>query len=222
MQPTKDKSLHYFVIEDEGFSQTFRSYSERISIYGEDRSFSTVVHLLELFKKEGYDDLFIKLGPREHRNRHYQWLDTSDGKAEFRQGFMQGDYAVKLPIKVKYVEKVKKLEPYAGSVDFTIGTSKRRKEKDLVLVGVDIDWSTADKQIEKFNELNRGLEMKLEELFIVDAVFQKVNYDPVGYMTHMSHGGFCLEIPILGKGVLSGMGVNNYTYDELYKYYTLL
>lgn len=222
MQPTKDKSLHYFVIEDEGFSQTFHSYSERTSMYGDDRSFSTVVHLLELFKKEDYDDLFIKLGPREHRNRYYKWIDTSCGNAEFKQGFMQGDYAVKLPIKIKYVEKVKKLQPYAGSVDFTIGTSKRRGENDLVLVGVDIDWSSADEQTEKFNKLNKGLEMKLEELFIVDAVFQKVNYSPIGSLANYSHGGFCLEIPILGKGALSGMDVNNYTYDELYKYYTLL
>lgn len=222
MQPIKDKSLHYFIIEDKGFSKKFQSYKEYGMGYDDNSTFSSVVHLLKLFKKDELDELFIQLGPREHKSRIYQWLDTSGERPEFKQGHMNGDYAVKLPIKVKYVEEVKYLKPYAGSVEFTIGSSKRKEESSFVLVGVDIDWSHADKQIERFNELNKGLEMKLDELFMVDAVFQKAHLSPIGDYTRFSHGGFYLEEPILGKGYMKGRDVRNYTYDDLYKYYTLL
>jgi hypothetical protein len=225
MNPIKDKSLLYFVIEDEVLKK-FNTYSQNgnysMSCYDRDMDFSSVIHLLNAFKNEELSDLFIKIGPRDYRTKLYGWVDCSSGKAEYKTDLMKGDYSVILPVKIVSVEEVKSLHPYAGSVDFTIGTSTRKKENKKVLVGVYFDWSQSDEQIKTFNKNNVGIELKTEELYIVDAIFQKMKYDPLGYMSGHSYGGFHLEVPFLGNGIFSGMDVSDYTYDELYKYYTLL
>ena len=226
MQPIKDKSLHYFVIEDEGFSKRFYSYSERsyslIKDLYDDNSFSSVVHLLKFFKDNELDDLFIKFAPKDPLPKHYNFMEEVDGKVEMKRGYMQGEQAVKIPVKIKFIEEVKHLQPYAGSVDFTIGSSKRRKENDRVLVGVEFNLEDANEQVERFNENNRGIEMKLDEMIVVNAIFQKQYYNPLGDMSKFSRGGFVLDIPLLGHDIFKYKEVKDYTYDELYKYYTLL
>ena len=203
MQPIKDKNLHYFILEDnsEGFFGTINELHEKKSIL--DGLKRDQLHgILDFFKPQSI----------------YPYLE--DGT--LRQGSISSQH-FKAPFKVKYIEEVISLRGYQNSVEFTIGSSKRKKESKKYLVGIEINLDSLEHQFKRIQKNCPWYNIGFDDFSKIDSI---EGYG--GYMNWVAKEKYSFPFPAIriDSKILehagNTVGVKDYSYDDLFKYYTLL
>jgi len=203
MQPIKDKSLHYFILEDNSneFSYSTVGFHEK----------QAILSGLKRDQLYGIIDFF-----RPHDIHHL----FEDGRLSQKNISPQH---FKVPFKVKYMEEVINIRGYQHSVEFTIGSSKRSKESKKYLIGIELHLESLDVQINMIKQTCPWYDIGFKDLGEIGVI--------EGYRRHMSFDSkerYTFSFPTirLDAKILAHAGntkdVCDFSYDDLYKYYTLL
>lgn len=204
MQPIKDKSLYYFILDKDGDDSGFHIGS----------GFYEKKSLIESLKESDKHAIMEFFRPPENQ------FFLEDAKMTQK---LIDSQRFQVPLKVKYIEKVINLRGYQNSVKFTIGSSIKREESEKYLVGVDIDIESFDKQVDRIKSNSPWYKLSFDD-------FDKVGrFMPVRrYMDWMSENkyGFVFPETTVNSKFLGHAGnwqdVNHFSYDDHFKYYILL
>lgn len=188
MKPKREDGLHYFIISESDQI----SYNGTMDVWGKKQVIDSII------KDGSYTSAEIKI-------KHHHYLEEEGGKMlskiESRQSF-------RIPVDFVSIEEVYDLHRYAGSIDFTIGSSKRKEEEKKFLVAFKFDKHITSRYNFKQHHFeymvfvgimsnNHGI-VEGTITFNADLLYGKSDY---GFST--------------GK-------LGYFSYDKHFKYYTLL
>jgi hypothetical protein len=204
MQPIKDKSLYYFILDKNGNDSDFNIGS----------GFYEKKSLMESLKKSDKHAILEFFRPPENH--------LSMEGPKINQNLIDSQ-RFQVPIKVEYIEKVINLRGYQNSVEFTIGSSMRMQESEKYLVGINIEMESLDKQINRIKEGRAWYKLSFDD-------FDRVGrFMPVRrYIDWMSADRY--EFPfsesVIDTKFLGHAGnykdVKHFSYDDHFKYYTII
>ncbi len=213
MQPIKDKSLHYFILEEKPnvFSHSTGGFHKN-------------KHILESLKKDDLDAIIDFFIPQHMMiiEPHSSFNNSSSciTKALTSQHFHT-------PFKVKYMEPVINCTGYQHSVRFTLGNARSiNKEPEKYLVGIEIHLDYLDEQIKRIQENMPWYKLSFNDFTKIENIQGHRHYfrtfDSFGCKTY----SFCFPKTFIDADIIGHAGnktdVNHFSFDDNFKYYTLL
>lgn len=201
MKPIKDKSLYYFILQDESSSMFSMETSEK-SYKLRGLKENDLEAVMDFFKPQSIHHYVGEDGLFKHR-----MISAMHYKAKF---------------KVKYLEEVIDHVSYQNSVKFTIGSSVIKKENTKYLVGIDINMEELDRQFKRILEGRPWYNISFEDFQRVGTIGNVLRNisDPL-YNTGFGFSQTIIESDFLGHAG-NRDDVHRYSYDDNFKYYTLL
>ena len=200
MTPTKEQDLLYFIIEGD----------ERRSVF--DLDIDGKINLLNHIKDKG-DQTIIELFNPEITH-FYE-------KEKIMQSMRLCANRIRVYSKIICIEKVIQKTKYQNSVEFTIGSSSKTKVRDKYMVTVNVDMKNALKQCNSNSMIEKGIKINPAD-FSITAISSVINIigEPSAYSTY-SNFNFEINTKFLGQSN-NHLDVENFSYDEYFKYYTLI
>ena len=193
MQPSRDKKLYYFIIEE---FDNYRGFTVEADARQK-------AYFLGQAIEKGFNTT------ADVRLREQVLMHLLDGVPK-NSTICSSTW--RIPVLVKSVEKVINLRGYQHSVEFTIGTSKKVSEPIKYLVGVDFEPTRAQRIVDEISKPDKGIHIEFNWLQL-----DSINFSQDGFFnTPINTGCNFLE----SKD--NRQMVKDFSYDDHFKYYTLL